>query len=60
MNNFDKLTDWTGRSLAQTKFLFELCDSDFEKLVALEKKMKKNFVWSCPADKEEVERILNS
>ena len=57
--DFDKLTDFTGRSISQTKFLFELCDSNFKKLVELENKMKKKFIWSCPADKDEVERIMN-
>jgi hypothetical protein len=54
----NRLTDLTGRSVNQTQFLFELCGFDFMKLLELERKMKNHFIWSCPADKEEVNRIL--
>jgi hypothetical protein len=54
----DRLTDFTGRSFGQTHFLFELCDFDFMKLIELERKIKNHFIWSCPADKKEVHRIL--
>lgn len=55
----DWLTDQTGRHSRQTQFLFELVDYDFEKLKALESQLKNCFLFSCPGDKEEVERILN-
>lgn len=48
-----------NRSLNQIKFLFELCDNDFEKLTKLENKIKDNFLFYCPGDKEEVEKVLN-
>ena len=49
----------TNRSKAQTNFLFELCDGDFQKLVLLEEKIKNNFLSYCPKNKDEVENILN-
>ncbi len=54
----DRFTDVTNRSKAQTNFLFDLCDGDFQKLVMLEEKIKNNFLSYCPGDKEEVEKIL--
>ena len=54
----DRFTDVTNRSKAQTNFLFDLCDGDFQKLVRLEEKIKNNFLGYCPGDKEEVEKIL--
>jgi len=55
----DYLTDQTGRHPRQTQFLFELVDYDFEKLRALESQLKNCFVFSCPGDKEEVDRVMN-
>ena len=57
-NTLDKLSDVTNRSLGQTKFLFDLCDKDLNKLVCLEQKIANNFLGYCPNDKEEVEKIL--
>lgn len=56
LNSFIKATN---RSKGQTNFLFNLCDGDFQKLVILEEKIRNNFISYCPADKEEVEKILN-
>lgn len=52
------LTELTGRHPRQTQFLFELVDYDFEKLKLLESQIKNCFVFSCPGDKEEVERVM--
>ena len=54
----DRLTNFTGRSIGQTQFLFELCKFDFNKLLELETKMKNHFIW-CPGDSKEVDRILS-
>jgi len=47
-----------NRSANQTELLYTLCDNDFEKLMELAAKMKKHFVSYCPADKEEVDKLL--
>ncbi len=62
-HNLDKeqlnwLTDQTNRSNAQTLFLFQLVDGDFEKLKQLEVKIKNCYYCACPDTKEEVEEIL--
>lgn len=49
----------TKRSKAQTNYLFDLCDGDFQKLVKLEEKIKNNFIGYCPSSKKEIEKILN-
>jgi len=54
----DRFTSATNRSKAQTNFLFDLCDGDFQKLVRLEEKIKNNFISYCPGDVENVEEIL--
>jgi hypothetical protein len=54
----EKLTKQTGRHSRQTQFLFELCDFDFEKLLELERKLKNNFVFYCPGDKDTVNEVL--
>ena len=55
----EKFTDDTNRSVNQTKFLLELLDNDFSKLVELEEKLKNNHVSGCPGDKEECDKVLN-
>ena len=55
----DEFTNATNRSKGQTNFLFDLCDGNFQKLVKLEEKIRNNFLSYCPADKEEVEKILS-
>lgn len=52
------LTDRTNRSNAQTLFLFQLVDGDFEKLKQLEMQIKNCFYFSCPADKEAVDEVM--
>lgn len=47
-----------NRSTNQTKFLFGLCDNDVNKLLKLEAYLKRNFVMSCPSDKETVDSNL--
>ena len=46
------LTDKTNRGKAQTEFLFELVENDFEELKKLEMKLKNCFCFYCPGDKE--------
>lgn len=58
-NLLDSLTTATNRSKGQTLFLLELLDNDLEKLILLEEKIKNNFIFYCPGDKEECERILS-
>lgn len=55
----DWLTDRTNRSLAQTQFLFQLVDGDFDKLKVLEEHLKNCFVAYCPGDTEEVNKVMN-
>lgn len=54
----DNFSDQTNRSLAQTIFLFELCDHSLFKLAKLEENIKNLCLFYCPGDKEEVEKIL--
>lgn len=48
----------TNRRFEQLVFLFDLCDSDFDKLLALEAKLKQCFVYVCPATKEQLEYVM--
>ena len=52
-------TDLTNRKMAQETFLFDLLDGDFDKLVLLEEKLHRNFVFYCPGDLEECEKVLD-
>jgi len=52
------LTDRTNRSNNQTQFLFDLVDGDFEKLKTLETQIKNCFLFYCPGDKDEVDKVL--
>jgi hypothetical protein len=56
----NQLTNATNRSNAQTQFLFQLCDGDFEKLKLLEYKLKNSCCFVCPDTKEEVDEILTT
>lgn len=61
--NLDKdrltyLVSKTNRSESQTQFLFNLVDGDFEKLKKLECQLKNNFVFYCPADKQELDKVM--
>lgn len=53
------LSKRVNRSRMQVDFLFQLCGGDFEKLKRLEAQIKNNFIYYCPSNVEEVERILN-
>jgi hypothetical protein len=55
---FDRLSDATNRSLDQTKFLLNLVDGDFLKLIELEEKLKNNFQ-PTPGDKETAQKVLD-
>jgi len=55
---FEKFTSATNRSRGQTEELFLLVDGDFDKLVELEEKLKNNFVFWVPGDKESVDHVL--
>lgn len=48
----------TNRRMEQLVFLFELCDNNFDKLLALEAKLKQSFVYVCPATKEQLEYVM--
>jgi hypothetical protein len=54
----DKLSDITNRSMAQTRFLYDLLGKDLEKLLLLEEKSKSNTLSYCPGDLESAEKIL--
>jgi len=55
----EHVSDFTNRSMNQTLFLFELCDFDFNILMALENKFKNTFTFYCPSTKDEVEEVFN-
>jgi hypothetical protein len=57
--SLNAFTNRTNRSNGQTMFLFELCDNDFNKLCKLETQIKNCFYFGCPADKDELENVLN-
>lgn len=57
--NMEILTSITNRSLGQTKFLLDLLNDDFEKLLILEKKLKNNFYFCCPGTKKEIKEVLS-
>jgi len=48
----------TNRSLYQTKFLLELLDEDFQKLVDLEERIENLHLHYCPGDREACEEVL--
>jgi len=51
----------SNRSLEQTKFLFRLCEEDFDKLFSLEAKLKRfQLYFYTPTTKEEVEKVLQA
>jgi len=54
----DKFTDKTNRSFGQTKMLLQLAEGDWGKLKQLEMQLKNCFCFYCPADKEELEKVL--
>lgn len=52
---------WTAnRSLNQTKFLFELCDNDFDKLFKYEAYKKRTMTYGCVGNKEELNEALTA
>jgi len=53
------LTDKTNRSDAQTLFLFQLVDGDFEKLKEVEMQIKNCFYFACPSDKDELNKLMS-
>ena len=53
------LTDRTNRSNGQTQFLFQLVDGEFEKLKQVELQIKNCFYSACPADKEELNKLMS-
>ena len=53
------LTDKTNRSNAQTLFLFQLVDGDFEKLKKVEAQIKNCFYFACPSDKDELNKLMS-
>jgi hypothetical protein len=53
------LTDKTNRSNTQTLFLFQLADGDFEKLKEVEMQIKNCFYFTCPSDKDELNKLMS-
>ncbi len=53
------LTRKTNRHSRQTEFLFGLCGNDFQKLLKVEDRLKNYFLWYCPGDEAEVEKVLS-
>jgi hypothetical protein len=65
MTNNDK-RDWLNivlgifnRSLGQTKELLSYLEDDYEKLLELEYRIKNLFIFYCPGDKLECDKILS-
>jgi len=59
--DLENLSWLSNRSLEQTKFLFRLCEEDFDKLFSLEAKLKKHLLlFYTPSTKEEVEKVLKA
>jgi len=55
------MLSWTAnRSLNQTKFLFELCDNDFEKLFKYEAYKKRSMTYGCAGDKEALDECVTA
>lgn len=54
----ESLSTATNRSKGQTLFLLELMEFNLPKLMYLEEQIKNNFIFYCPGDSEECERIL--
>ena len=54
----DTFTDKTNRAFHQTKLLLKLVNNDWEKLKELEMQLKNCFCFYCPADVEEVEKVM--
>jgi len=54
----DWFTSKVNRSKNQEQFLFNLVDGDFEKLKQLEMQLYNCFVFYCPDNVEEVEKIM--
>lgn len=48
-----------NRSLNQTKFLLELINNDYNKLIDLENKIKNNFISYCPGTIDRINEILS-
>lgn len=55
----DCITSQVNRSKNQEQFLFNLVNGDFEKLKQLEMQIYNCFVFYCPSDTEEVDRIMD-
>jgi hypothetical protein len=56
----DRLSNTTNRSLAQTRFLFDLLSGDIIKLIKLEENIKNLFISYCPGDKKTCNKILKA
>tara|TARA_R110000868_G_scaffold76573_2_gene220068 strand:- start:11381 stop:11767 length:387 start_codon:yes stop_codon:yes gene_type:complete len=58
----DNLLEWFSkyynRSLSQCGFLLELCDRNYMKLRELEVQLRDKHVFYCPADKEEMTKVM--
>lgn len=52
------LTKRTNRHPRQATVLFEACGYDFQKMLKVEERVKNYFLFYCPGDAEEVEKVL--
>ena len=55
----EALSKVTKRSVDQTTDLLKFCNGDFNTLLALEQKLKENFITYAPFTKEDVQKILD-
>ena len=58
-NLVDLLSTIFNRSIGQTKELVILCDNDYDKLYNLELNIKRQSIFYCPGDRQEINKILN-
>lgn len=49
---------WYNYSEGQVNFLYDLCDNDYWKLLALFHRLKHHYLFYCPASKDSVEKVL--
>ena len=54
----EEAAGYSNRGRNQTIFLFQLVDGDFDKLMKLERQIKKKFVSYCPGTVQEMVNIL--
>jgi hypothetical protein len=53
------LQDISNRSKSQTEMLYGLVEYNYDKLIELELKIKKNHIFYCPGDLDNINEIIN-